>query len=94
MTEQTLLPEQILVKGNEPLLLNDPQTVWLVESGSLVLFSTLIEDDKPQDIRRYLFTAVEGEILLGVDFLSDEYGIIAVGLEETVLRKFSFQDFF
>ncbi|MTF40244.1 NHLP bacteriocin export ABC transporter permease/ATPase subunit [Cyanobacterium aponinum] len=94
MTEQTLLPEQILVKGNEPLLLNDPQTVWLVESGSVVLFSTLIEDDKPQDIRRYLFTAVEGEILLGVDFLSDEYGIIAVGLEETVLRKFSFQDFF
>jgi NHLM bacteriocin system ABC transporter ATP-binding protein len=93
MIEQNLIQEQHLIKGNEPLLLNDPQTLWLVESGSLVIFTTLIEDQQPQDIRRYLFTVSKWEVLLGVDFLSEQYGIIAVGLEETVVRKLVLADF-
>jgi len=32
------------VKGNEPILLDDPQTVWVVQSGSVAVFAITVND--------------------------------------------------
>ena len=93
MNQKKLIVEKHRVKGNEPLLLNDPQILWVVESGSLVLFATLIENQEPIGNRHYLFTVTKGEGLLGVELLSKKYVIMAVALEDTILRKENIIDF-
>jgi NHLM bacteriocin system ABC transporter ATP-binding protein len=86
-----LLEQTYTIKGNEPLLLDDPNTVWLVQSGSLVLFSIGVQAGEPTGKRHYLFSAKAGEILLGVSLASDaslveKRGILAVALEKTELK--------
>jgi hypothetical protein len=44
------------VKGNEPILLDDPQKVWLVQSGSMALFAVTVKDSVIEGTRRYLFS--------------------------------------
>lgn len=53
------------IQGNESLLLNDREKVWLVQSGSLSVFVTTIQNGLPQDDRRYLFSVSAGEVLFG-----------------------------
>jgi hypothetical protein len=72
------------IKGNELLLLNEPQKVWLVQSGSLAIFTTLFEGKEPKGSRRYLFTVNAGEALFGAT-PKQQRGILAVALEETEL---------
>jgi hypothetical protein len=48
----TNLPEDVyLFKGNEPLLLDERKTVWLVKSGSLALFVINVEGGIPKGKR-------------------------------------------
>jgi NHLM bacteriocin system ABC transporter ATP-binding protein len=53
------------VKGNEPILLDDPQTVWVVQSGSVALFAVTMRDGIQEGVRRYLFSAGSGNALFG-----------------------------
>lgn len=53
------------IKGNEPILLDDTETVWVVQSGSLVLFATQVEAKQPKGHRQYLFSVSAGEALFG-----------------------------
>ena len=85
------------LKGNEPLLLDDPQTVWVVISGSMVLFASLIEEGEQKGSRSYLFSVSPGEILFGAALApglntGEQRGIIAVGLEETELAQLTLED--
>jgi NHLM bacteriocin system ABC transporter ATP-binding protein len=80
------------VKGNEPLLLNDPQTIWFVKSGSLVLHGILVENEEIKGNRRFLFNVGAGEALFGATFApstadNEQRGILAVALEETELLE-------
>ncbi|MGK7876544.1 MAG: NHLP bacteriocin export ABC transporter permease/ATPase subunit [Xenococcaceae cyanobacterium] len=98
MLKQNLVQKTYTIKGNEPVLLDDPQTVWVVKSGSLVLFSTLIEEREQKGSRSYLFNVNVGEALFGAALApgltpEEERGIIAVALEETELQQLSFEDF-
>ncbi|MHC5720994.1 MAG: hypothetical protein ACYTX0_55480, partial [Nostoc sp.] len=45
------------LKGNEPILLDDPQTIWVVQSGSVALFAVTIKNGITEGTRRYLFTS-------------------------------------
>ncbi|WP_211175849.1 NHLP bacteriocin export ABC transporter permease/ATPase subunit [Brasilonema sp. UFV-L1] len=72
------------IKGNEPLLLNDPDMVWVVHSGTLALFATSVEDGEPKGNRHYLFSVSPGEALFGTA-LFEQWGILAVAIEETEL---------
>lgn len=80
------------VKGNKPLLLDDPQKVWLVKSGTLALFATKVIDQEAQGNRRYLFSVSAGEALFGTQ-LFEEWGILAVAIEETELSPLPISDF-
>lgn len=53
------------VKGNEPILLDDPQTVWVVQSGSVAVFAAEAKNGITQGTRRYLFSTDPGEALFG-----------------------------
>ena len=82
----------LILKGNQPLLLNDPQVVWVVRSGAIALFATLVDrDNKPQGYRHYLFSVEPGEVLLG-EALAESWdaeaklGILAVAIEQTELE--------
>jgi NHLM bacteriocin system ABC transporter ATP-binding protein len=75
--------------SNEPILLNDPQTVWLVQSGSVSLFSVTVQDGIAEENRRYLFSCESGEALFGTIARSDgiDYQILAIPLRTASLLK-------
>jgi NHLM bacteriocin system ABC transporter ATP-binding protein len=93
----TIARQGRIVKSNEPLLLNDPQTVWFVKSGSLVLHGILVENTEIKGNRRFLFNVGPGEALFGATLApSHKYenfrGILAVALEETELLELTFTE--
>jgi hypothetical protein len=87
-----LIPQVYRIQGNQPLLLNEPQTIWIVNSGSLAVFTTVFEGKEPKGNRRYLFTVNAGEALLGAT-PKDGRGILAIALEETELSALNIEDF-
>ncbi|GAA6618801.1 NHLP bacteriocin export ABC transporter permease/ATPase subunit [Scytonema sp. NUACC26] len=87
--------ERYRLKGNVSLLLNDPQTVWLVKSGSMSLFAITLNDGKPQGKRQYLFSVKSTEAMFSIatELQCESFQILAVSLEETELLKMSRQNF-
>jgi|GEM_PF-5922623 len=47
-----------IINGNEPILLNDPSRVWVIQSGSMALFAVTLKDNVIEGTRRYLFTRI------------------------------------
>lgn len=87
-TTNTLVGTQSL-QGNQPLLLNDPDRLWIVNSGSLTLFMTQVKDGEPGGSRRYLFSVAAGEALVGHPLVEAEgstWGIVAIAANDTVLQ--------
>ncbi len=80
------------IRGNEPLLLDDAATVWVVESGTLVVFATEVEANEPAGDRHYLFSVSAGEALFGAA-LRDGWGMLAVAIEQTELLPLAMADF-
>lgn len=77
------------VKGNEPILLDDPETVWVVQSGSVALFAVTVKNGVTEGTRRYLFSCDSGEALFGTDssFVYQHYRLLAVPMGEVELLK-------
>jgi hypothetical protein len=71
------------VNGNEPILLNDPSVVWVVESGSMALFAVTLCDGAIEGTRRYLYSISPGEALFGTAGHGRQ--ILAVPIGETKL---------
>ncbi|MBE9144284.1 hypothetical protein [Planktothrix mougeotii] len=80
------------IQGNQPLLLNNPQIIWIVKSGYLAVFTTLFDENEPLGSRRYLFSVNAGEVLLGAT-PKDRRGILAIALEEAELISININDF-
>ena len=81
--------EPYFFKGNEPLLLDNPQTIWLVQSGSLALFAIGVQHGIPTGRRRYLFSVKAGELMFGatLNLENEQYQILAIALEATELLQ-------
>jgi NHLM bacteriocin system ABC transporter ATP-binding protein len=77
------------IKGNEPLLLNDPQTIWLVQTGAIALFAVTVKDNLIQGTRRYLFNCESQAALFGTtpSLGRTDSQILAVPIGETELLK-------
>lgn len=76
------------LKGNEVLWLNDPQTIWLIHSGAVALFSIPYQNGAPEGKRHHLFNAIPGQVLFGTaNDPDDALTIIAVALEPTELER-------
>lgn len=75
------------VTGNNPLPLNEPNTVWLISSGSMAVFAVVTVNGAVQGARRYLFDAHSGDALFGMatPLEGQSHALIAVAYEETHL---------
>ncbi len=58
---------RVSLKINQQLLLTDSQAAWVVESGSLTVFTVVMRDGEWTGSRRYLFTARAGDVLVGIE---------------------------
>ncbi|MBW4511293.1 MAG: NHLP bacteriocin export ABC transporter permease/ATPase subunit [Scytonematopsis contorta HA4267-MV1] len=81
-----------IFNGNEPILLNDPSQVWVVQSGSMGLFAVTVKDGVVESNRRYLCDITKGEALFGAAVISCNQ-ILAVPIGETELLKISKKSF-
>ncbi|MBW4572359.1 MAG: NHLP bacteriocin export ABC transporter permease/ATPase subunit [Tolypothrix carrinoi HA7290-LM1] len=76
------------VKGNEPILLDDPFKVWVIQSGSMALFAVTVKNGVIEGTRRYLFSISQGEALFGTAAGGDRQRLIlAVPMGETELLQ-------
>ncbi|PWT94366.1 MAG: hypothetical protein C5B54_00135, partial [Acidobacteria bacterium] len=55
------------VGGNTPFLLNEPESVWSVVSGTIEVFTVRVMDGQPSGTRYHFFTATIGDLLFGMD---------------------------
>lgn len=74
-----------IINGNEPILLDDPARVWVVQSGSMALFAVTVKDACVQGTRRYLCSIGQGEALFGTS--NHHRQILAVPIGETELLQ-------
>lgn len=91
----SLFGEPYFFKSNDPLLLDDPETIWFVQSGSLALFAINVQNGIPQGRRRYLFSVKAGEAMFCATLISEagQYQILALALETTELVQVSKHNF-
>lgn len=76
-------------RGNQPMLLNDPETMWVIRSGSVALFAVMVGPDGLEGNRHYLFSASSGDALFGTTPSPEPHHrqILAVPIEETELLQ-------
>ena len=79
------LGESIELSGLNPLLLNDPNAVYLVESGRIELFTVAIEDGAPHGQRSHFIGVDVGGLMFGMTLLPTlGAGFLAVGKLGTI----------
>lgn len=83
------------IQGNQPLLLNNPTQVQIVQSGMIAVFAVRVLQGAPEGVRHYLFSVGPGEALLGADLsrLEGQFGLLAVAIEQTELQEYPLQTF-
>ncbi|MBE9138847.1 NHLP bacteriocin export ABC transporter permease/ATPase subunit [Nodosilinea sp. LEGE 07088] len=75
------------IQGNEPLLLDDPRTVWVVQSGAIAVFALPLIESAGCG-RRYLFTVEPGQALFGyAPSATSAYQLLAVAMGEAEIIK-------
>jgi NHLM bacteriocin system ABC transporter ATP-binding protein len=94
-------------KGNQPLLLDNPQKVWIVQTGTVAIFVTKVAAGEAIGDRRYLFSVNSGKALFGValwekeisdnlelaeNHPSSKYGILAVAIQESTVLELDLID--
>ncbi|GAP94195.1 NHLP bacteriocin export ABC transporter permease/ATPase subunit [Leptolyngbya sp. NIES-2104] len=81
------------LNGNEPILLDDPQTIWIVKSGSFAVFAVALENGTTEGTRRYLFTVKNQQAMFAAPPSAGRQ-LLAVSIEETELLKVSLLEFY
>ncbi|WP_138506656.1 NHLP bacteriocin export ABC transporter permease/ATPase subunit [Nostoc sp. PA-18-2419] len=79
-------------KGNHKILLNDPQSIWVVRSGVIAVVATLSINGVPEGSRHYLFSTNPGEAMFGTPSCSskEQRQLMAVTTGKAELLKVSF----
>jgi NHLM bacteriocin system ABC transporter ATP-binding protein len=80
-----LIGQIYIINGNEPILLNDPAQVWVIQSGSMALFAVSVKNGVIEGTRRYLCSISQGEALFGT--ANQLRQILAVPIGETELLQ-------
>lgn len=83
------------ISDNKSVSLNDPNAIWIVESGCVAVFAITVHD-RTESTRRYLFSVNQGEALFGcghvpIGFLTGSAQasrqLVAVPIGEATLLK-------
>ena len=75
--------EPVASAANQPILLDDPLTAWLVERGGLDVFLVEHRDGQPASSFKHLIRATEGMLVFGVGDSAGPLGAIAKGLQNS-----------
>ncbi len=86
------LPKPYFLQANEPVLLDNSETVWIVQSGTLAMFATRFKNSLPKEHRRYLFHINASEALLPQVITQSQWNFIAIAIEPTQLCQMSMVD--
>jgi NHLM bacteriocin system ABC transporter ATP-binding protein len=77
------------VSGHKPFLIDDPDTVWYVVEGGILIFTVAVEKGEPIGPRTHFLGILPGQVFLGFDLR--QYGVgsgfLAVAKQGTKLRK-------
>jgi NHLM bacteriocin system ABC transporter ATP-binding protein len=92
-----ILGQKRIFTSNESLPTTDPQTIWVVESGLLVLHSITVEQQQPSGNRSFLFNIGAGEALFGTALEPTEHpdrcrAISAIAIESTQVLEITLAD--
>lgn len=79
-------------RGNHTIVLDDPQTLWIVESGCVALFAVPYRNGIAEGTRRYLFTVTAGQAMLSTATLGQAYQILAIATTEVAVTELSLED--
>ncbi|HUS16493.1 MAG TPA: NHLP bacteriocin export ABC transporter permease/ATPase subunit [Chloroflexia bacterium] len=77
------------VEGNNPVLLDDPASAWVVYAGQIDVFVVQVLEGEPVGPRRHLFRAEPGYVLFGIPLLpgGSGIGLLASGLPGSRVLK-------
>ncbi|NJN54204.1 MAG: hypothetical protein HC804_05260 [Anaerolineae bacterium] len=75
--------------SNQPILLTDKDTAWVVYTGRIDLFAVQLAHGQVAGPRVHLYRVEAGQALLGIDNaqIGGQIGLLAVGNKETTLLK-------
>lgn len=75
--------------GNNPVLLDDAEYVWLVDSGKIDIFLIKMQDGELVNIAKHIFRAEKGDALFGISHSRSVKGIglLAKGIDGSRLLK-------
>ena len=81
--------ESVPCAGNQPVRLEDPGSVWIVDQGAVDLFLVEFREGEEQTAPQHLLRAESGSFLPGVapDEEETSLGLIAKGLPGTLLKR-------
>src|ERR1700690_3600183 len=79
----------VTLQGNEPILLTDPETVWLVYNGQVDVFAAPFQEGQPVGARHHLFRRDYGKALFGMELSKRPVGLLVSTAPETELLKVS-----
>ena len=85
----------IAVEGNKPLLMTDPEHLWMVDQGRVTVFTVFVADGEAVGSRDFLFEAGPGDLLMGIrpEGADRALGLMATGLTGTSLLQLSWSGF-
>ncbi len=86
------LAKPYFLQANEPVLLDNSETVWIVQSGTLAVFATIVKNSLSKEHRRYLFHVNAGEALLPELIAQSQWNFVAIAIEPTQLCQMSMVD--
>src|SRR5260221_9250591 len=79
----------ITLEGNEPILLTDPDTVWLVYNGQGDVFAAPFQEGQPVGARHHLFRSDYGKAMFGMELSRRPLGLPAITAPGTEFLKAS-----
>src|SRR5450432_596968 len=79
----------VTLEGNEPILLTEPDTVWLVYNGQVDVFAAPFQEGLPVGARHHLFRKDYGKALFGMALSRRPVGLLVSTAPDTELLKVS-----
>ncbi|NIS83196.1 MAG: NHLP bacteriocin export ABC transporter permease/ATPase subunit, partial [Anaerolineales bacterium] len=79
----------IEVEANKPFLLSDPDSAWVVYSGTIDVFAVSVQEGEVIGARSHLFRGGAGQLLLGIELeqRASGIGLLVSGLPGTRVLK-------
>jgi len=75
------------ISGNKPVMLDDPDRIWVISNGSVDVFSSEMKEGQPASARAHLFSMGQGSALFGVP-KGHTIALLVAGVPGTELLTF------